>query len=428
MKLLISTYACTPNRGSENGIGWNWTTEARRLGHEVWAMVSPAHRGTIEAASRNDEVSAGIHWIFPEVKGWPLEPATEPKWERTYNLIWQRVALRIARRLQDRVRFDAIHHLTWGGVRAPTFLGSLGPPLIVGPTGGGETSPLPLRDGFNLRGRVLETLRDLSNSTLSINPIVRGGFDDAAVIFAKTADTRNLLGSRLREKTIIFGELGIREAQIASPRVRRQTPPRLLYAGRLLYWKGVHIAVQAFAELLTKVPDARFTIVGSGPEESRLKADAHALKISDNIDFISWLPQNELFELYGSHDLLLFPSLHDSSGGVVLEALCHGMPVVCLDLGGPKDIVTPDSGIVIKTTALNTAQVASSIANEIYKALSSPTTLTDLSRGAVSRASDFILPNRVAKFYQEASRFIEAFDATRSRPPRVEGGASISVS
>jgi glycosyltransferase involved in cell wall biosynthesis len=427
MKLLISAYACTPNRGSEHGIGWNWTTEAHRLGHEVWALVSPAHRDAIENASRDDAVPAGIHWVFPKLSYWPLEPATEPKWERTYNLIWQRAALRVARRLQQRVKFDAIHHLTWGGVRAPTFLGSLGPPLLVGPTGGGETSPSLLRDGFSFRGRVLETLRDLSNSTLSINPIVRGGLDDAAVIFAKTTDTRNLLSSHLREKTIVFGELGIRKAQIASPRVRRQTPPRLLYAGRLLYWKGVHIAVQAFAELLMKIPNARFTIVGSGPEEARLKADALARKISDNIDFIPWLPQNKLFELYDSHDLLLFPSLHDSSGGVVLESLCHGMPVVCLDLGGPKDIVTPNSGIIIKTTALNTTQVASSIANEIYTVLSSPAMLADLSRGAISRASDFILSNRVAKFYQEASRFIEG-DGLRSLPARVEGGAPISAS
>jgi glycosyltransferase involved in cell wall biosynthesis len=431
MKLLISAYACAPNRGSEHGIGWNWTTEARRLGHEVWALVSPTHRNAIENACRNDAVCAAIHWVFPEVKGWPLEPATEPKWERTYNLIWQRVALRVARRLQDRVRFDAIHHLTWGGVRAPTFLGSLGPPLIVGPTGGGETSPSLLRDGFSLRGRVLETLRDLSNSTLAINPIVRGGLDDAAVIFAKTDDTRNLLGSHLRDKTIVFSELGITKGQIASPRIRRQTPPRLLYAGRLLYWKGVHIAVQAFAELLKKIPSARFTIVGSGPEEARLKANAVARKIDDSIDFISWLPQNELFQLYDSHDLLLFPSLHDSSGGVVLESLCHGMPVVCLDLGGPKYIVTPNSGIIIKTTGLNTAQVASSIASEIQKALSSPTTLTALSRGAISRANDFILSDRVAKFYQDVSKFIGTdaiYSPSRASKDVRPGGGALSVS
>jgi glycosyltransferase involved in cell wall biosynthesis len=407
MKLLISAYACAPNRGSEHGVGWNWTTEAHRLGHEVWALVSPAHRHAIEDASRHDAVCRGIHWLFPELSYWPLEPATEPKWERTYNLLWQRAALGAVRELQHRVEFDAIHHLTWGGVRAPTFFGSLGPPLIVGPIGGGETSPFSLRDGFNFRGRILETLRDLSNSTIFINPLVRRGLVDAAVIFAKTADTRNLLSGTLRKKTVVFCELGVRKAQIASPRMRRQTPPRLLYAGRLLYWKGVHIAMQAFSELLTKIPNARFTIVGNGPEEARLRADAQAWKIRDSVDFISWLPQINLFELYNSHDLLLFPSLHDSSGGVVLEALCQGMPVVCLDLGGPKDIVTANSGVIIRTAGLNTSQVASNIADEVHDVLKSPTALTQLSSGAISRATEFILSDRVATFYQEALRFIE---------------------
>ncbi|WP_082077581.1 glycosyltransferase [Bradyrhizobium sp. LTSPM299] len=406
MNLLISAYACAPDRGSEWGIGWNWTTEARRLGHEVWALVSPVHRGSIEKASRNDAVVSGIRWIFPKVGFWPLEPATEPKWEYTYNLIWQMAALRAARRLQKAVQFDAIHHLTWGGIRAPTFLGSLGPPLIVGPIGGGETSPSTLRDGFSTKGRILESVRDLSNSTVFINPILRRGLDDAAVIFAKTADTRDLLSSAQRKKTVVFNELSRREVQKVSPRTRVQSPPKLLYAGRLLYWKGVHIAIRAFAQLLKKIPTARFTIVGSGPEEGRLKADVSALKIEQSVDFISWLPQNELFGLYGSHDLFLFPSLHDSSGGVVLEALTHGLPVVCLDLGGPKEIVTANAGIVVKTAALDAGQVASSIADEIHKVLSSETDLMHLSSGAISRANDFLLPDRVAQFYQKASSFI----------------------
>jgi glycosyltransferase involved in cell wall biosynthesis len=416
VKLLISAYACAPNRGSEHGVGWNWTTEAHRLGHEVWALVSPAHRNAIEDASRRDAVARGIHWIFPEVSYWPLQAAKEPKWERTYNLLWQRAALRSARELQRRVGFDAIHHLTWAGVRAPTFLGSLGPPLIIGPIGGGETSPSSLRDGFGLKGRILETLRDLSNATITINPLVRGGLSHASIIFASTADTRNLLRGPLRKKTLVFSQLGIQKEQLGSPRTPRQTPPRLLYAGRLLYWKGVHIAVQAFAELLTKIPNARFTIVGSGPEEARLKTDTVIRKIKDNVDFISRLPQRNLFDLYDSHDLLLFPSLHDSGGFVVLEALCHGMPVVCLDLGGPKEIVTPDSGVIIKTDGRNTTQVASSIADELYNVLQSPTTLAQLSSGAISRGNDFILPNRVARFYQEALRYIQG-DGTCSAPP-----------
>ena len=294
-------------------------------------------------------------------------------------------------------------------------MGSLGPPLIIGPIGGGETSPSSLRDGFHLRGKILETLRDLSNSTISINPLVRDGLANAAVIFVKTCDTLNLLSRAMRKKTVVFTELAVQTSQIGSSRMPRQTPARLLYAGRLLYWKGVHIAIQAFAMLLKKIPNARFTIVGSGPEEARLKAAALARKIKDRVDFISWLPQNNLFELYDSHDLLLFPSLHDSSGGVVLEALCHGMPVVCLDLGGPKDIVTLNSGVIIKTAGLNTAQVASRIAAELTDLIASPTRLAALSAGAISRANEFLLPNRVTQFYREAWKFIE--DRGGNSPP-----------
>ena len=96
----------------------------------------------------------GIHWVFPEVKGWSLKQAVEPKWERTYNLLWQRAALRHARDLHRQVGFDVVHHLTWAGIRAPTFLGALTAPLIIGPIGGGETSPSSLRDeiGFTRQG------------------------------------------------------------------------------------------------------------------------------------------------------------------------------------------------------------------------------------------------------------------------------------
>jgi glycosyltransferase involved in cell wall biosynthesis len=414
MKLLISAFSCAPHRGSEIGVGWNWSIEAHRLGHQVCVLVCPAHRDAIAAAVRADAALKEIRWAFPELAYWPVEQGKEPKRSRPYNVLWQRAALRAARALQREVGFDVVHHLTWGGVRAPTFLGSLGPPLIIGPIGGGETSPRSLRDGFRLKGRILESIRDLSNLTIRINPLVRGGLANAAAIFVKTPDTLRLMNGTLKKKTGVFLELGIRQAEIGSPRTPHQTPPRLLYAGRLLYWKGVHIAIQAFSKILITIPSARLTIVGSGPEEIKLKSDVIARNLDSNVDFLPWLSQDELFRLYDTHDLLLFPSLHDSSGGVVLEALCHGMPVVCLDLGGPKEIVTPKSGVIIKIDGLNTAQLASRMADEICKLLASPATLATLSAGAIARAHNFLLPVRVAQFYCEAKQFIEERRGSRA--------------
>ena len=406
MKLLISAYACAPERGSEHAVGWNWTTAAHRLGHQVWALASTVHRGAIETACREDRGLNGINWIFPGVAGWPLRDGVEPGWERTYNLLWQFAALNRARAFHREVRFDAVHHLTWGGVRAPTFLGALGAPLIVGPIGGGESSPAGLRDTFTLRSRIAERARDLSNASITINPMTRGGLAQAKVIFVKTPDTQRLFTKTMQRKSQTFLELTLQRSQLGAPRVPPPGPPRLLYAGRLLYWKGAHIAIGALAALLPRIPQARLTIVGAGPEGERLKAEAAAKNLGDRIEFIPWLPQQELFALYGAHDLFVFPSLHDSSGNVVLEALSHGLPVMCLDLGGPPQIVTPQAGIVVSTAGRSTMGVAAAMAEEMQRLFAEPARLAALSAGAIARASEFVVSDRIGAFYRAAAEEI----------------------
>src|SRR4029077_1981395 len=121
------------------------------------------------------------------------------------------------RDLHDRGGFDAIHHLTWGGVRAPTFMGSLGVPLIVGPRGGGETSPRVLRVGFHFKSKLTEAIRDFSNATITINPLIRRGLVDASVIFVKTPDTRRLLNRAMQKKSVEFIELTLQSPQLPRP-------------------------------------------------------------------------------------------------------------------------------------------------------------------------------------------------------------------
>jgi len=307
----------------------------------------------------------------------------------------------VARRPCREVGFDAIHHVSWAGIRAMTFLGSLGPPLIIGPIGGGETSPPRLRDALGRRGRLLERARDLSSRTINFNPTVRPGLLAASVIFASTAETRNLLSGAIRKKTVVFSQLGLPSLPGARPKSSRGYPPLFLYAGRLLYWKGVHMALRALADVARQIPGAQFTIIGDGPERAALEQ-----RVSDGVKFIPRAPQDELFRLYETHDLLLFPTLHDSGGFVALEALARGMPVVCLDLGGPGDLVTSECGIVVETAGLNTDQVAADMAARIVVLWRSPSGLAQLSAGALARAQQFILSRRIEALYQRAAPFL----------------------
>lgn len=71
---------------------------------------------------------------------------------------------------------------------------------------------------------------------------------------------------------------------------------------------------------------------------------AEELGIADHIDWFGWVEHKKIGEIYETHDLFLFPSLHDSGGTVVVEAISHGLPVLCLDLGGPGTIVDESVG------------------------------------------------------------------------------------
>ena len=48
MKILLSAYACQPNKGSEPGIGWNWATELVKLGHDVWVLTRSDNKPVID--------------------------------------------------------------------------------------------------------------------------------------------------------------------------------------------------------------------------------------------------------------------------------------------------------------------------------------------------------------------------------------------
>ena len=158
-----------PQWRSENTCGWNLTSEVVPVGYDATVLVSPAHRAAILAAKGENRAAT--------------DPVAIPRSPLLAAAAGQRTAL--GADIQSAMAagsapgrpeaapggpFDLVHHLTWGGVRAPTFLGTLDAPLIIGPVGGGETSPGMLRDRFSLRGRVLETMRDLSNATIELNP------------------------------------------------------------------------------------------------------------------------------------------------------------------------------------------------------------------------------------------------------------------
>jgi glycosyltransferase involved in cell wall biosynthesis len=430
MKVLLSTYTCGPGRGSEPGVGWHWAIEIARLGHEVWVLTRAINKGPIEDALSRMSPMSELHFVYYDLPPWLRAWQKGQRGIRTHYVLWQWGAYRLARRLHQAVGFDLVHHITFVSIRFPSFMGGLGVPFCFGPAGGGEDAPWRLLVGCSVRAWIIEGLRWASNSFVRLDPFMRATFRKAARIYVTSNEAFDRLPMMCRQKTQVHLAIGFDPAEMRAPKPKPSAPKedsghlRMLFAGRLLYLKGLHLGMRALARARLTHPAISLTIVGDGSDRRRIHALAGRLGLADAVTFVPWIPREDLAGYYSSHDVFLFPSLHDSGGMAVLEALAHGLPVVCLDLGGPGQIVTPDCGLAIDASGRTSRAVVADLADAMLRLASDPEYATSLSAGARARAALFSWPTVVARVYPQADRAPAVQRALDPREPARSRGAA----
>lgn len=162
------------------------------------------------------------------------------------------------------------------------------------------------------------------------------------------------LAASLRERG--FGDVGVLPRGVDTERfhpeqsasVLRQRwgvfpgSPVILYVGRLAAEKNVQLAIRSFRAIEHVVPQARCVMVGDGPLRTSLAAE------HPDIVFTGALSGRDLAAHYASADLFLFPSLTDTFGNVVLEAMASGLPVVAFDSGAAAEHIRSfDNGLLV---------------------------------------------------------------------------------
>ncbi len=350
MRVLIAAYACEPGRGSEQGAGWNLVTQLAKH-HEVWVLTRANNQAIIEADLARSPIP-NLHFRYTDVS-YLLPIKRLPGGLYLYHYVWHLSLRPLAEALQRQIGFDVVHHLTLGSFRYPSGLANLGVPLVIGPVGGGEETPLALWRSFGWRGVLTEVLRWASNRAALLDPLVRSSYRQAAFTLVVTPNTRDrLAGLASPQKMQLLPQSGVDpggQGSVSSGRQASDTM-KVLYVARLIHWKGWNLALRAFAVAQAAAP-LRLTILGTGPDEKRMRALIDKLGITTAVTWIRRFDViDEVYRLYRDHDVFLFPSLHESGGMAPLEAMVAGLPVVCLDLGGPGVSVTAECGIAVPPT------------------------------------------------------------------------------
>jgi len=114
----------------------------------------------------------------------------------------------------------------------------------------------------------------------------------------------------------------------------------ILFAGRIVRWKGVHVLVEAFARIAVARPEVRLTIAGDGAQRGEVEAQVAALGLGERVTFTGIVRGEALGDLMRRHAVMVVPSVNEEPFGIVaLEGLACGCRMVVSEFGGLPEAV-----------------------------------------------------------------------------------------
>jgi glycosyltransferase involved in cell wall biosynthesis len=151
---------------------------------------------------------------------------------------------------------------------------------------------------------------------------------------------------------------------------------------RLFERKGHDDILAAAPDVLKANPKVRFIFIGDGILRDRLMADAERLGVRDAIHFTGLVPPDRIPELLNALDAVVHPSLREGLARVLPQSLIVGRPVISYDVDGAKEVVLPETGILLPPRSVDGLKSA------ILRLAADPTLRDSMGREGRARFAD----------------------------------------
>ena len=349
IRVLISAYACEPNKGSEPGVGWNWALQMAKW-NEVYVITRSNNRESIEAFLQEHPMEH-LHFYYYDCAAWKKKMKKLPNGIFVYYKMWQKEILALAKKVVDDEKIEIVHHVTFNEFRTPGKLYQLSIPFVWGPIGGGQFyNPVFKEAYFSSKDILKEKLRNIINSCyLAFSRDIKEAVKKADTIMIADQSTEKIMPQtreyvRLLETGYDLSRNGIKlyDENIT---ISDNRPIKLLWVGGIWPRKGLKVLLDALHG--SQFENYSLSIVGDGQDRKVSEKLVREYGIESKIHFLGALSYNEVNSLYDNADVFVFTSLRDTSGNVVLEAMSHGLPVIAINHHGVGEIVTDETGIRI---------------------------------------------------------------------------------
>lgn len=250
-----------------------------------------------------------------------------------------------ARKIIAKYNIDVVHAHDLNLSAAAAVLSMCKKPLITKYTGdlsleylllSGNISFAELQKKYNL-----SSLSDLPFMVKLLDRFQKFLIKKSTVVAAPSEFQRNMLISQgIDENSIVVLRNAVDLNKFhpnIPPTIKKNVDEKiLLYAGRLVPWKGVDYLIKAHAKLSDEY---KLIIVGDGPSISDLKALVQQLGVKDIVMFTGKISNNEIPKYISSSDIVILPSLYDPFPHSMLETLAMRKPLIATSVGGVPEVI-----------------------------------------------------------------------------------------
>lgn len=433
LKILVNSYTCCPNMGSEQGMGWNWIVSLARY-CVMYVITEGEYRGEIEAWMRdadNADVAKNIHFYYLPIGGddeAECDKIRKMCWNQgdwrfyKYYKEWQKkVADKAKSIINDEERkvlsgetdhgIDVLHQLNMIGFREPGYLARIskeyGIPLFWGPIGGLKKYPYKYASGIKMKIFIL-LKNTISDWQIKHSRRVVETLNQSSLLISSIPDSYDAIKKYHGLESVIIPETGCflsQDKMYENTCINRfyKDVLTILWVGKFDFRKRLDIALASMKQI--EKANVKLKVFGTGNDKQIKEAEKLTEKfgIESSVEFVGNQSNDVVKDEMRKADLFFFTSVNEDTSTVVLEAVSNNLPVLCFDCCGMSAVINDKVGIKIPLS--NPEQSVKDFASAIESLYNDRERLKQMSDNCYVHAEELSWDNKAKQMvhlYEEA--------------------------
>lgn len=386
MKVLVNCYACSPYRGSEPGMGWNFV-KCLAKHHELHIITESKYQTDLEKYfSENPEERKYYRFYYIKRERHNILRKIYPPSYYWFYKAWQKKTFKFAKELDKKYNFDIVHQLNMIGYREPGYLYKLEKPFVWGPIGGFNITPWKLLSSMGTYGCLFYFCRNVINIIqMHTSKRVQTAIDKSKALISATKDDHDKIAALWNKESIIIPEVGFTPSPNSIELCRRTDKLKLCWSGLHTPRKSLNLLIEAIS-LCKHKENIELHIIGDGECNVKWKKLAQNLCLN-HIIWYGWVKREQALNIMQNSHVFTITSLSDATSTVLLEALSLGLPVIALNHLGFANVITDKCGIKIDITSKK--QLISDLSHAIDLLYENEDKRIELVAGAIARSKEF---------------------------------------